>query len=499
MKYHGLILFFLSIVHMLSARTVYVTRHGQVGDKNFFDQRVRDIKLTTLGTEQAQLLATYMVKERHFNGSIYVSPLHRTIETGLCTATLLDKKVILEPGLQEVAPKKTIRGMTLAEIEERFSGKVIPGKGFIDQWRLSFEDNETRQKRVSSTLEKILSESKDDLLLVTHGGIVGNLLVEFNHRLMPGVKKAEGIGWNCSLFTFELNDDNQVIRTSYTTEYLPDDKVTNNFRAPKIPRPNDKRYESKKPKIGSDLRPDERLLLIARHCQATGARGEGILSPIVGDGGVTELGLEQSRLLGMHLKKQGFQGVIFASPYFRTMATANEIALITGSKIYPKAEFQECVKEDGGNIKNGGATFSQLKSLFPVTLAKDAMISDDWLLKKKEEYTGFHQQRLSLALFDIINSYSDQGILIVTHGGAVAALLRVLKEKYNVPTINDTIWNCTLFQFALDKQGNCRYLGYTISFIPEEKVTSNLKYSLRDRQNGKQKDFQSGIDYKLTQ
>lgn len=484
-----------TILLPLASRTVYVTRHGQVGDRNYFDKAVRDIKLTPLGSEQAELLAKYLTGKLKFNGTIYVSPLYRTIETGVFTAKLINKKVILEPGIQEIAPKQTIRGMTSAEIEARFPGLTIPGKTFTDKWRLSFEDNDARQKRVGDTLNRILSESTGDLLLVGHGGIVGNLVVEFNNRLAPGANKIKGIAWNCSLFTFELNDKNEVIRSSYTTEYMPDEKVTNNFRKPKIHRPNDPRYGNRPRRTSNKLRPGEHLLLITRHCQATGKKSENTFFPIPGDGGITALGVEQSVLLGKYIKKLNFKGTIFASPYFRTTATACEIAKITGSKVYPDERFQERVSRNGGNLKNGGASLAQLKKLYPQEIADDAKLSKDWILKQKEKYDGAHQQRIKAALEELLKQKND--ILIVTHGGAVGALLRIMQEKCNIKRIRGTIWNCALFKFAVDDKGNCRFLGYDISFLPDEKVTSNFTTTLLDRRAGKNKNFKSGVDYKL--
>jgi broad specificity phosphatase PhoE len=480
----------------LVARTIYVTRHGQVGDRNYFDKSVKEIKLTPLGIEQAKLLAEYLTKKLKFNGTIYVSPLYRTIETGIFTANLIHKKVILEPGIQEIAPQKTPRGMTLKEIQARFPNQTIPGKTFIDKWRLSFENNAARQKRVGETLDRILAESTGDLLLVGHGGIVGNLVVEFNKRLAPGAKEIKGIAWNCSLFTFELNDQNQVVKSSYTTKYMDDSKVTNNFRKPKIPRPNDPRYGNKSRKAATLLRSGERLLLIARHCQATGQKTKDSFFPIEGDGGITTLGIEQSMLLGKCIKKLKFKGSIFASPYYRTTATACEIAKITGSKVYPDGRFQERVSKDGGNLPNGGASLEQLKKLYPSQIANDAKLPNNWMLKQKEEYTGTHQQRLQKAIEELLKTKSGD-ILIVSHGGAIGALLRIMQKKCGIKSIKGTIWNCALFKFAVDAKGNCRYLGYDISFMPQEKVTSNFKTSLVKQNSKKKKDFKSDIDYKL--
>ena len=88
----------------LSARTVYVARHAQVG---IGIKEIKETRITPdLGVKQAQALADFLVKKLKFNGEIYASPFYRTTETATYTAALLKKKVILEPGLQEMAPAK---------------------------------------------------------------------------------------------------------------------------------------------------------------------------------------------------------------------------------------------------------------------------------------------------------------------------------------------------------------------------------------------------------
>ncbi|MBP3393671.1 MAG: histidine phosphatase family protein, partial [Lentisphaeria bacterium] len=54
----------------LAGRTVYITRHGQVGDTEYFDKAVREIKLTPLGKEQAQMLAEYLTDVKKFRGTV---------------------------------------------------------------------------------------------------------------------------------------------------------------------------------------------------------------------------------------------------------------------------------------------------------------------------------------------------------------------------------------------------------------------------------------------
>jgi len=253
MKKHFVLSLFaaLSLCAALQARTVYVTRHGQVEPKNkslriSSPSGAIDIKLTDLGKEQAKLLGEYLVKEKKFNGTVYVSPFNRTTETGLIVAEMIGKKVLLEPGIQEVARGKKHKVMTGAEISAIFAGKAIPGSGFTDDWRLGGESNDARHVRVAKAIDRILKETKGDILLVSHGGTCGSIIRAFNKKLNKGVKPAKGITWNCSLFIYEMDDNDRVTSASYTTEYMPDEKVTSNFRAPKVPKPDDPRYEVRK-------------------------------------------------------------------------------------------------------------------------------------------------------------------------------------------------------------------------------------------------------------
>lgn len=226
----------------LSARTIYVTRHGQVG---YPMKEIRETRLTELGVSQAQSLANYLVKDLKFKGNIYVSPFYRTIETASFTGKLLDQKLILEPGIQEVAtyPVPTPPGMSFAKIESYFPGLTVPGKRFVDQWRLCNESHLERNKRVAKVLDIILAEDKGDILFVGHGASVVSLVQALNRKIvLREVRKIKGIAWNCALYIFELNDQDQVTGGKYTTSYMADRDITNNFRCPLIERPDDSRY-----------------------------------------------------------------------------------------------------------------------------------------------------------------------------------------------------------------------------------------------------------------
>ena len=235
MKRIGIICLLWLFCITLSARTIYVARHGQVGDRNYYDVVVRERTLTPLGSEQAQLLADYLTEKCLFNGTILVSPLYRTIETSIPTAKLLGKKVILEPGLQEMNRGPEARGMTFEQIEERFPGKTVKGPAFTEPWRIANEPDDARLKRSEEALKRILKENKGDLLLVSHGAIVGDIKKIMNRKL-PKAKRISGTVWNCSLWIYELDDKDQVISARGTTEFMPDEKVTSNMKPGKLER-----------------------------------------------------------------------------------------------------------------------------------------------------------------------------------------------------------------------------------------------------------------------
>ena len=220
-------------------RTIYVARHGQVGDKTCYDTQIGEPTLTPLGEEQAQLLGKYLTQKCGFAGAIVVSPFCRTIQTALPVAAALKTPVILEPGFQEVAPqdKPAPRGMTLAEIEERFPGRTRPGKTYADHWRLCREDFAARERRVAAALDRVLAEIPEgDILIVTHGGPISSLVRVLNSRRADGVKAVKNLPWNCCLFVFELDAAGKVEKSRFTTEYLPDAKCTDNLRRTKLDR-----------------------------------------------------------------------------------------------------------------------------------------------------------------------------------------------------------------------------------------------------------------------
>lgn len=238
----------------------------------------------------------------------------------------------------------------------------------------------------------------------------------------------------------------------------------------------------------------ERMIYVARHCQATG-KGQDIIMPVDGDAGITQLGVKQSKLLGKRLKELKFSGKIFASPFFRTVATASYAASQCGGKVYPDARVQERVHRDGGNMKKGGATLEQLKKLFPDQIAADAKLPYPWLYTKLEpRKESGHRVRMAKALDEILSENPDGDIMIVSHAGAVADLAAEMKARTGAKISGGT-WNCCLFKYAVDDAGKFRFVGYEIEFLPEEAITANM-HKIDPRKKPSRQKVKSGVDYK---
>ena len=133
--------------------------------------------------------------------------------------------------------------MNLKQIETYFPGKTVPCKRYAEGWRLCKEDAAKRRVRVAKAVDAILAETKGDVLLVTHGACVGDLMKIFRARsVSKKVKPVKGTAWNCALYIYELDDNNKFTGGRYTTEFMDDKELTSNWRCPKIERPDDPRY-----------------------------------------------------------------------------------------------------------------------------------------------------------------------------------------------------------------------------------------------------------------
>ena len=225
-----------------------------------------------------------------------------------------------------------------------------------------------------------------------------------------------------------------------------------------------------------------RRIFVTRHGQPDLKRerpkynsGDHLLSP---------LGLKQAAALGKYLKKQNFQGRIYASPYLRTVETAVVIGRELGLPVYPEACIQERVSRGGGkspaalpNLTKGGCSLAKLREIFGAGIAPDARLADDWLYKNYEDWKTVHVPRIKRGLHQLLAAQPTGDVLLVCHAGSVRGLNVAMTPEGGTITPG-TGWNCCLFVYGQKADGSIVQLGFVKpdTYMPREEVTSNRKY-----------------------
>jgi len=212
-------------------------------------------------------------------------------------------------------------------------------------------------------------------------------------------------------------------------------------------------------------------IYITRHGQVeTNAEYFGDVTYPKGEVPLSEMGQEQSRLLGRRLKKLNFHGKIFASPFLRTMETAELIAEETGSSIYPTPGLHEIFKTLDDWKDYQGSTLEELIKKYPHT-ASDAVMEYPWWIPEQEDYE-IVRQRVASALHEIMQE--DEDVLIVGHGASVIAALHFVRAKRDVPGV----WNCSLSMF--DTKDLKAAFANDVSHLPYHMISNN-KLLMQDK------------------
>jgi len=191
-----------------------------------------------------------------------------------------------------------------------------------------------------------------------------------------------------------------------------------------------------------------------------------------GEVALSELGRLQAKLLGCRLKDMQFKGKIYASPYIRTMETAELIAMETGSEIIPCPGVREIFKVQESAERYHGSSLEELKQLF-TGISESAEMEYPWWEAKKEEYEDV-RYRVALAMREIRKQ--DEDVLIVGHGAsAEAATHYVLGGKRE----NTWLSNCGLTIFDTKQKSNfvinCRkHLPYCMISRNREMLVDNV-------------------------
>lgn len=205
---------------------------------------------------------------------------------------------------------------------------------------------------------------------------------------------------------------------------------------------------------------------ITRHGQVI-SPGSSHLYPF-GDVPLSELGREQARLLGERLVELGFDGIIISSPFHRTLETAEIIAELTGSPIYPFAPMHEIFRSERDLTEIKCVPIAELKERFP-HIAPDAELPAEWRPKKPEKFENV-VDRVGIGVVEIEKKYPNTPILYVGHGASVGSLILL----YQIPVKKgaDT-YNCSL---SAADAGRDNLMFADTRHLPYAMTTSNHKF-----------------------
>ena len=193
----------------------------------------------------------------------------------------------------------------------------------------------------------------------------------------------------------------------------------------------------------------------------------------VGDVALTPMGKEQARLTGQRLKELGFRGVIFSSPYDRTLKTASIIADILDLTVTPVEWLHEIqLNPDDGFC---GATAEEIKKNFPPVQGEFDLPCCWWGDQKEDLYAVIERVKSGLAQ-TLPTVPADMDVLLVGHAATSVALRHVFDCTAYQRAFT---WNCHLS--LLQSPTGERYAN-DCSHLSEEMWTGNSLRSTAHRQ-----------------
>lgn len=193
----------------------------------------------------------------------------------------------------------------------------------------------------------------------------------------------------------------------------------------------------------------------------------------VGDVALTPLGKEQARLVGERLKELDFRGVIFSSPYDRTLKTASIIADILDLTVTPVHWLHEIQL----NPNNGfcGATAEEMRKNFPHVQSNFELPACWWGDKKEDLFAVI--ERVKGGLNETLPTIpADMDVLLVGHAATSVVLRHLFDCTGNQRAF---VWNCHL---SLLQSPEEKHYVNDCAHMPEQMWTGNaLRYTENKR------------------
>ena len=191
-----------------------------------------------------------------------------------------------------------------------------------------------------------------------------------------------------------------------------------------------------------------------------------------GDPPLSSLGRRQAWLLGKYLRKLGFAGEVYSSPYRRTTETGQIIADTADVPLCLAPGMRES-NGDGENMKKfRGLTAIELQTDYP-RLRVDRDISYPWWTTDAEAADDV-EARVAPEIDLLMTRETD--VLLVGHGASVGAATRHVLKRHAPELLERPRfpWNCMLTSMRLAPEFELLRLSST-DHLPDEAMTSNSK------------------------
>ncbi|MBQ7206679.1 MAG: histidine phosphatase family protein [Lentisphaeria bacterium] len=185
---------------------------------------------------------------------------------------------------------------------------------------------------------------------------------------------------------------------------------------------------------------------------------------------LTAEGRKQAQFAAGYLKKMGFRGKIYASPYRRTLETASIIAETLDLPIMIAPFLQEFVRFPGVHPVRE-RPIAELKKEFPRLVSSPELLLN-WAIRSRETLDSV-RDRFRAGL-DELSLSGGREVLLVTHGAVLKAAHMLATGCGASGPWKKMNWNCCLSMYEFSPGAPPRVrLFFEVGFLPEESITSN--------------------------
>ena len=161
-----------------------------------------------------------------------------------------------------------------------------------------------------------------------------------------------------------------------------------------------------------------------------------------GDSPLTDAGLAQADAIGRRLARERFD-VLISSDLGRARQTAERVAHHCGLAIRTDPRLQE------RNFGAGeGMTYEEIDRAFPDVFSRDRDSNPDVVIPRGESRRQFHE-RVKAAFEALAREFDGKRVCVITHGGVLATLYRII---HGIPvahahrvTISNASYNAVAF------------------------------------------------------